>query len=78
MNDIIIKEKQIRKEAYWLAGCFAAAFAVNTGAVIAFGRPWTELLSQIGYVVFLTFVIYVISLIVRLLAALVVRLFKRS
>lgn len=78
MNDIIIKEKHIRREAFWAAGCFAAAFAMNLGAVIAYDRPWTELLSQIGYVVFLTVVIYLILLIVRLLVGLMMRLFKRS
>lgn len=78
MKDIVIKEKHIKRELYCLLACFVAAFAVNTGAVIAYDRPWIELVSQLGYVVFVTVVIYVLLLIFRLLAALVIRLLGRN
>ena len=77
MKDIVITGKMIRREIYILLGCFVAAFLVNVGAIIAYDRPWVELVSQIGFVFFITGGIYVLLAVFRLLVWLVAKIFKK-
>ena len=67
----------IRRELYILLGCFVAAIFVNVGAIIAYDRPWVELVSQIGFVFFITGGIYVLLAVFRLLVWLVAKIFKK-
>ena len=78
MKDIVITEKMVRRELYVLLGCFVAAFLVNVGAIIGYDRPWSELYSQIGFVVFITVGIYVLLAVLRLIICLVAKLFKKQ
>ena len=78
MKDIVITEKMIRRELYVLLGCFVAAFLVNVGSIIAYDRPWSELYSQIGFVIFITGGIYVLLAVFRFLVWLVAKLFKKK
>ena len=66
----------IRRELYVLLGCFVAAFFVNVGAIIAYDRPWIELISQIGFVFFITGGIYVLLAVFRLLVWGFTKIFK--
>ena len=77
MKDIIIKEKHIRRELYLILVSFVLAFVVNVGAIVAFDRPWSELYSQIGYVLFITVGIYVVLATVRIIIALIYRMFRK-
>ena len=77
MKDIVITAKMIRRELFVLLGCFVAAFLVNVGAIIAYDRPWIELISQIGFVFFITGGIYVLLAVLRLIICLVAKLFKK-
>ena len=77
MKDIIIKEKHIRRELYLILVSFVLAFVVNVGAIVAFDRPWSELYSQIGYVLFITVGIYVVLATVRIIIALLYRMFRK-
>ena len=77
MKDIIIKEKHIRRELYLILVSFVLAFVVNVGAIVAFDRPWSELYSQIGYVMFITVGIYVVLATVRIIIALLYRMFRK-
>lgn len=77
MKDIIIKEKHIRRELYLILVSFVLAFFVNVGAIVAFDRPWSELYSQIGYVLFITVGIYVVLATVRIIIALLYRMFRK-
>ena len=77
MKDIVITEKMIRRELFVLLGCFVAACLVNVGAIIAFDRPWIELISQIGFVFFITGGIYVLLAVFRFLVWLVAKIFKK-
>ena len=67
----------IRRELFVLLGCFAAAFLVNVGAIVAYDRPWVELISQIGFVFFITGGIYVLLAVFRLLVWGVTKIFKK-
>ena len=68
----------IRRELYVLLGCFVVAFLTNVGAIIAYDRPWVELVSQIGFVFFITGGVYFLLAIVRVIICLVVKLFKKK
>ena len=78
MKEIVITEKMIRRELLVLLGCFVVACLVNAGAIIAYDRPWSELYSQIGFVIFITGGIYVLLAVFRVLVWLVAKLFKKK
>lgn len=67
MKDIIIPAAALCRELRIAVGCFLAAVAVNAGAVIAYERPWTELFSQIGYVIVIAAALYLLLWPLRLL-----------
>lgn len=71
MKDIVITAQQRKREWLIILSCFIAACLVNLGAIIGYSRPWTELFSQIGYVVAVTVILYVLLWIVRSVIALV-------
>lgn len=77
MKDLIIKDRQIKKELLLLAGAFILAFFINVGAILAYGRPWSELYTQLGYVVCLALVIYFLIVAVRLLIWALVWIIKK-
>ena len=77
MKDIVISEKHVRRELCLILVCFVLAFLVNVGAIIAFDRPWSELYSQIGYVLFITAGIYVLLAVVRIIVAVLYRMFRK-
>ena len=70
MKDLVISARRIRREIRFAAAAFIFAFLTNLYAVVRFDRPWYELFTQMGYVVVITAVIYLLLWIPRLLAAL--------
>ncbi|WP_288539682.1 hypothetical protein [uncultured Alistipes sp.] len=74
MKDLVISARRIRREIRFAAAAFIFAFLTNLYAVVRFDRPWYELFTQMGYVVVITAVIYLLLWIPRLLAALVSRM----
>ena len=70
MKDLVISARRIRREIRFAAAAFIVAFLTNLYAVVRFDRPWYEM----GYVVVITAVIYLLLWIPRLLAALVSRM----
>ena len=77
MKDIVITQKHIVRELYMILGCFVLACLVNVGAIIAYDRPWAELWSQIGFVIFIAAGIYVLLAVVRILICLFRKLIKK-
>jgi hypothetical protein len=67
MKDYIIKSKQIRTELYLLAGSVGFAFLLNVYSIVRYKTPWTELFSQLGWVLLIGFFIYLIILLIRVL-----------
>ena len=65
MKDIVIRGKDIRREFIVMFCCFIMAMLLNAVAIIVYDRPWSELYSQIGYVVFLSICIYMLLAVVR-------------
>ena len=76
MKDIVITAKTLRRELYVFLGCFIAACLTNVGAIIAYDRPWIELISQIGFVFFITGGIYVLLAVVRIIICLIIKTIK--
>lgn len=69
MKDIVVTAARLRHERNFYLVCFLLAFLLNLVAVVCFDRPWTELISQIGYVVVISVVLYLLLWIPRLLVA---------
>lgn len=78
VKDTVITAKAKRREIILASGCFIAACIVNLYAVVKFHRPWTELFSQIGYVVIIAAVFYAVIWAARLAAMLLQLIFCRS
>lgn len=76
MKDIVITAGRIRRECNFYLLSFVVAFLSNVYAVVHFGRPWIELLSQIGYVVVISVVVYFALWIPRLAVMGLRRLFR--
>jgi len=70
MKDIVITAGRIRLEIYILFASFAVAELVNIFAIVKYSTPWSELFSQIGFVIILTVILYAIHWIVRLIVLL--------
>ena len=77
MRDIIISEKNVRRDLWILLGCLIFAELLNVFAIIKYSRPAIELVSMIGYVIVTALLCYVILLAARLLACLVIRIIKK-
>jgi len=58
MKDIIITSKKLKRERNIYLLSFILSFIINIIAVIVYTRPWIELISQIGYVIVISFLIY--------------------
>lgn len=77
MKDIIITSKRLKKEIYILSTCFIIAFLINIFSIIAFKTPWYEIFTQIGYVLVITLISYLLVAIVRVIAILIKKMITR-
>ena len=57
MKDIIITSKKLKQERNIYLLSFLLAFIINVIAIIIYSRPWIEIISQIGYVIVISFFI---------------------
>lgn len=78
MKDIVIKAKDIRREAYVFLACFVMAFIFNITAITIYDRPWSELYSQIGYVFFITVGFYIVLTIIRAVLFIIIRTLRKT
>jgi uncharacterized membrane protein YhaH (DUF805 family) len=78
MKDLIITSSRLKKEIYVVSACFITAFVTNIVAIIIFKTPWYETFTQIGYVIVITAVLYLIVTFFRLIALGITRLIKKS
>jgi uncharacterized membrane protein len=76
MKDIVVTAKRIKKELYILLGCFALACILNVISIILFQTEWLEVFTQIGYVLIITFSIYLLIIFIRLVIWLFLTLFS--
>ena len=67
MKDIIITSQKIKRERNIYLICFLLSFAINIIAILVYTRPWIEIFTQLGYVLVISFFIYFILWIPRIL-----------
>ena len=77
MKDIIITSRRLRQERNIYLLSFILAFIINVIAIIVYSRPWIEVISQIGYVIAISFLIYFLIWIPRGILAIAVCFFRR-
>ncbi|MBR1873209.1 MAG: hypothetical protein IJ795_08400 [Bacteroidales bacterium] len=77
MKDLVIRGKSLRRELFILLGCLAAAIATNIGAIIYYERPWSELFTQVGFMLTLALCLYAALWAVRLAVFIIVLIFKK-
>ena len=78
MKDIIIKPTHIRRELIILLICLVIAFILNIVSIIAYKTAWSELFSQLHYVLAISVALYLLFAFVRLVIGLVKPLFRKS
>lgn len=77
MKKIIITGSHLKREFFiWLLS-FIAAFILNVYAIAKYETSWTELYSQIGYIVMISIMIYVALLGFRGLFLLIKNLLRK-
>ncbi len=65
MKNIVITPKQIKRELIiWLVGLIVA-IGLNIYAIADYQTSWSELVSQFGYVLFISILLYLIAWIFR-------------
>lgn len=65
MKDIIITSKIIKREIYvWICALIAAQL-MNVYAIVKFDTQWRELYSQLGYILMLSIVLYLLIALLR-------------
>lgn len=78
MKDLVISARRLRRECIVALVCFLTAFLLNVYAVVHYDRSWVELFSQLGFVVAIAVVFYVLSAVFRLAVAWVSGLFRKN
>jgi len=64
MKDIVIRKKHLLSAIWLFVACFVLAVGINAGAIAAFHRPWTELYSQLGYVICIALILWFVSAVI--------------
>lgn len=67
MRDILFTVHRQRKEARLLLLCFLTACAVNLLSILYYDTEWKEIYNQFLWVIVLSFIFYIILLMIRVL-----------
>ena len=78
MKDIIITSQKIKRERNIYLICFLLSFAINIIAILVYTRPWIEIFTQLGYVLVISFFIYFILWIPRILIIVLRHLLRKK
>lgn len=74
MKDTVITAAVKRRELWIWLTCFIVANVVNITTIICYSTPWYEVFTQLGYVVALSVLLYVLTIVVRVVWLVVRRL----
>jgi NADH:ubiquinone oxidoreductase subunit K len=75
MKDLHISIRRQKAELKWLAGCFGVAFLLNILSIIVYKTSWSEVFTQLLWVLVITFVLYAVTVGLRVILYIVRRLF---
>lgn len=67
LKDSVITAEQKKREIIMALSCFVVMFLLNIYCVIRYACPWTEIFTQLGFVVVFSVGLYVLTVIVRVL-----------
>jgi len=67
MKNIHIKSSMIKKELIVFLASIGFAFLLNVYSILRYKTLWTELYSQLGWVLVIGFFIYLVILLIRVL-----------
>ena len=76
MKDSVITAKRKKTELLTLLLCFILANLLNLYAIIAYETRFSELFTQLGYVLLFTIALYVLWTVLRIVFYLIKPLFK--
>lgn len=65
MKDIVFTKKRQKKELFIFGICLAIGFLMNLISIVVYKTPWYEIFTQIGYVIVIAIVLYILLAIVR-------------
>ena len=77
-KDINISSKRQKQEMTWISGCFCTAFIINIIAIIVYQTQWIEIFTQLLWVLVISVLLYILSILGRLLAYTMKKLFVRK
>lgn len=75
-NDTLIPARVKRREALILLVCFVLALVLNFAGILIYDTSWKELFTQLPVVLAITAVVYLVTAIARLIAALIGKIKK--
>ena len=75
MKDITISSKRQKTELIWLAASFCAAILLNVFSIILYKTNWSEIYTQLLWVLIATCALYAVSVGIRIAIYLIKRLF---
>ena len=67
MKDTLITAARKKTELLTFLVCFGVAFLLNAGCIIFYHTPFSEVFTQIGYVLVITVALYLIWTAIRLI-----------
>lgn len=67
MKDRVFTAKRQIKELRILLLCLVFTFLLNIVAVIIYKTPWIEIFTNIGYVIIVAIVLYLLILLIRMI-----------
>ena len=67
MKDIVLSVKRQKTEIKIFCVCIVLAYLMNIVSIIAYGTSWSELWTQLPWMLLITCGFYVLSVVLRLL-----------
>lgn len=71
MKEIVITRSRIKKEIISLIAMFLIALSLNVIAIIAYHTNWSELITEMPFVLGITVVLYVFFTFLRIIVVLI-------
>ncbi|MDR2915553.1 MAG: hypothetical protein LBV74_12090 [Tannerella sp.] len=75
MKDLHISAKRQKSELKWFAACFCIAVLINVSSIIIYKTPWSEVFTQLLWVLVIACILYALSIAFRLVIYMLKRLF---
>jgi len=78
MRDITVKGKTLKRELLLFFFLFVIVFCFNVYAIVDYKAPWTEIISELHYVLLISFTVYLIIGIIRLIVLAIKTLLNKT